>query len=227
MKYPVLVACAGLLLTAPARADIPVVDLFSNAQRVIEAGKQLLEIKNEVQQTMNVFSSVAHMTSVNGIAQVLQNPMVRNAMPEAGQIGNMLSGSTSPSSLLNGAQGFLQRNQVYKPEGTDYTANAINCNATSLANIQAMAMQSVAALQARMSGLDELQSSIDSQPDVQAMAGIQARLASEQNFINTQAVQATQLQTLANLQAQVQQQASTQRARQAADSLFNATAAMP
>lgn len=227
MKRSVVTVYAALLIASPAYADIPTIDMFSVAQRAIEAGKQLTEVKNEVQQTMNVFNSVAHMTSVNGIAQVLEQPVVRNAMPEAGQIGNLLSGGINPNAILNGAQGFLQRNQVYRPPGTDDTANAINCNATSLANIQAMAIQGVQSMQTRMSGLEELQASIDQQPDIQSMAGIQARIASEHTFIQTQAAQAVQLQTLASLQAQVQQQASQQRARAAADSLFNATAALP
>ncbi len=227
LKYSPAVLCAVLAIASPARADLPTIDMYSVAQRAIEAGKQLEQIKAEVQQTENVFQSVAHMTSVAGVASVLGTPMLRNVMPEAGQVGNLLSGGTSTAGLLSSAQGFLQRNQVYRPEGTDYSAQAINSNAVSLANIQAMAMQGLQSLQARMGGLDELQTVIDGQPDVQAMAGIEARIASENGFVQTQAAQGMQLQTLANLQAQVQQQASQQRARAAADSLFNATAAMP
>lgn len=229
MKRNRIVTTLGILLAAasPAYAVMPVTDAASIAARAIEAGKELLQIKNQVQQTANVFQSVAHMTSVGGIASVLGSPMVRNALPEAGQLGNLLSGGTSAGSLLSSAQGFLQRNQVYHPEGTDYSAQAINSNAVSLANIQAMAMQGLQALQARTSGLDELQTAIDGQPDVQAMTGIEARIASENGFVQTQAAQAMQLQTLASLQAQVQQQASQQRARAAADALFNATAALP
>ena len=232
MTKTLMAGVCGVVLLAcvPARAVIPVTDelgLPQWVQQTLTAGQQLIQLRNQYNQLTNVYQSVAHLTSVSGIATVLSQPLVRNAMPEAGQVGNLLAGGTSLGALSNTAQAFIQRNQVYRPEGTDAAAQAMNGNAVSLANIQAMAQQSLQSVQQRMSGLDELQSTIDGQPDIQALAAVQARIASESTFIQSQTVQATQLQTLANLQIQAQQHAAQQRARQDADNLYNHTAALP
>ena len=216
--------CASL---APARAVIPVTDelgLPQWLQQTASAAQQVAQLRQSYTQLTNVYGSLAHLNSVAGVATVLGQPLVRNSMPGAGTVGNLLSGGTSVGGLANTAQSFLQRNQVYRPTGTDAGALAMNSNAMSLANVQAMAQQSLDSIQTRMSGLDELQATIDGQPDVQALAAVQARIASEGTFIQAQQVQATQLQTLAATQAQAQLQAEQQSRRQSADALLAATA---
>ena len=71
-----------------------------------------------------------------------------------------------------------------------------------------------------------LQAQLDTASDLQTVTSINARIGIEQNYIQTQAAQATTLQTAAQMQLAAVQAQAEQKQRQDADSLFSNTKAL-
>lgn len=237
MRTALYVGAIAAAIAGPASAQIPVTDAMGDSSwvtQLINAAQQLEQLKQQYdqlqqtyQQTVQIYNSMSHLTATSAMGHVLNSPVIRNSMPSSQDVADMAQGGTAPSGGLSAlSQFFAGQNQVYVPSGTDASAVSINRSAQSLANMQAMAIQSLQSVETRSQGIADIQAQIDGQPDVQAMAAIQARLAAEQNYVAGQQVQAQQLSTLAAMQAQAQQQAAVQRQRQDADALLNNTQAL-
>jgi flagellar biosynthesis chaperone FliJ len=234
---------AGLSVTVAlsgpgARAQQAVIDLGAITQLAQQVGvakqqydtlqSQLGTLRNTYSQVASQYSMLTRLANVNQLAPELAQQL--RSMPGSGNMGQFFVGSGSIGSLGGGvsglAQQFLNRNRVYLPQATDPNAIALNERAQQLAGIQAMAMTNVQSLDARLDGLADLKTSLDSADDLQKVASIQARMQAESNIVQTQQAQAQNLLVMAQMQERAEQQADDQRARQSADGLFNATRPM-
>lgn len=221
-----IVAAAGLVLglAGPVRAQIPVIDSAAIAkllEQLHEAEQQYQELVATYNQLVATYQSLTQLTNINAIAPGLEQPMLQNPLPDTTMLPGLLNG-LSPPSMLGGnlaslAQQFLGQNQVYQPQGTDFEAQRLRSDANSTAGIEAVATQNLQALQARATDLAQIQSQLNSAGTIQQVASVQARLAAEQNYVQTQTAQAENLQILADAQTQANKEAQQQAERENED----------
>jgi len=216
---PVLV---GLLATVtPARAQLPVIDTSAIAQLLNQlktAEQQYQELVASYNQLVATYNALSQLTNINAIAPELKQPLVQNPVPNTTLLPGILNG-LSPPSMLGGnlgnlAQQYLHQNQVYQPQGTDFQAGQIRASANIVAEIEAIATQNLQALQTRASALTQIQNQLNSASTIQQVASIQARLAAEGNYAQTQTAQAENLRILAAASAENSDQAQQQAERQ-------------
>jgi Type IV secretion system proteins len=225
---------AALFLQAPAYADLPVIDVSSIAQLVKSLGIETQQLTTQLNQlntlittynqlvqtynkTVQIYNSLAHLTNINQIAPLLNTATARNPLPSTGVLPGTITGVSAPSTLGGTWSGtattYYNNNNVYLPTTQDYQAQQFQKNANWVASVQALAHQNLVALEQRQTGLMQIQSQISSATDVQAMAGIQARLQAETAYVNGQAAQAQNILVLAVTQQAAAQQTTDQRAR--------------
>lgn len=226
LRLRLLASSAALALAAatprPAHALFGVGDLVFDPTAFTNAVQQLAQMEQQLAQLEQTYQALAHTTGVNSLAPSLGLPSVQDPLGSVAQLPGLLSGT----SLGGAAQQFLGANRYYQPQGNDFTALELQRRAQATANVQAIAQQNLQATQDRLAGLQDLQAQIDASPTTQDMGAIQARLAAESNFIQTQQAQAQQLALLQRAQEQVSQQREAEWQRQSADALFNATKPM-
>jgi type IV secretion system protein VirB5 len=219
------VAVAVLAATGaprPAHALLGAGDVVIDPTAIAKLADQLRNMEQQYAQLQQTYQALAHLTSVNGVASQLGIPSTQNPMGAVSRLPGLLNGTN----LGGTAQQFLNQNRYYQPQGNDFAAQEMQRRAQSTANIQAIAQENLEATEARMSGLQELQTQIDASPTTQDMGAIQARLGAEGNFIQTQQAQAAQLQVLQRAQEQASQQRAAEWQRQSAEGQFNATRPM-
>ncbi len=228
IRRTLLAGAATLTLVAaavpnPAHALFGAGDVVFDPSVVAKAVEQIQAMQRQYTQLQQTYQALAHLTSINGVASQLGLPSVQNPLGSVAQLPGIVNGTN-----LGGVSGLAQRlmsaNRYYQPQGNDFTAQEMQRRAQGTAGLQALAMQNLQATQERMAGLQELQSRIDASPTTQDMGAVQARLAAESTFIETQQVQAQQLQVLQRAQEEASQQRVTEKQRQDAESWYNHTA---
>jgi hypothetical protein len=219
----------------PARAQLPVIDTSAIAQLLNQlktAEQQYQELVASYNQLVATYNALSQLTNINAIAPELKQPLVQNPVPSTTLLPGVLNG-LSPPSMLGGnlgnlAQQYLNQNKVYQPQGTDFQAGQIRASANIVAEIEAIATQNLQALQTRASALTQIQNQLNSASTIQQVTSIQARLAAEGNYAQTQTAQAENLRILAAASAensdQAQQQAERQSEEQGIQAACNALA---
>lgn len=216
-------AIAGLLLglAGTARAQLPVIDNAAIAQLINalhEAEQQYQELVATYNELKAAYQALAQLTNINAIAPELEQPLMRNPLPNTTLLPGLLNG-LSPPSMLGGnlaslAQQYLGQNLIYQPKGTDFEAGQLRAGANATAEIEAVATQNLEALQAREAALAEIQGELDSASTIQQVASIQARLAAEDNYVEVQAAQAENLRILAAEEIEARREAEREAERE-------------
>lgn len=197
----------------PAWAVIPVEDLPALAGQA----KALLQDLNQFKQSyqmltsqyqgiMSTVNALSHPNQAMGIAKNLLNQQMQSPGSAPSNVPGMSFGST----LSSGAQQFLNQNRVYTPQGTDFASTEMQRQAQGTANIQAEVQAGMDRSQERIASINELQSCIDAQPDIQAVAALQTRVQTEQLFLTNETNNVNRLALLQQVGAQVTQQRAEQ-----------------
>ncbi len=221
-RKPLAALCAAALLcaAAPAHAQIVVYDPTSYAkilQQAQTALTQLDQLKQQVAQGQQLLTSLNQISNVNALATSLEQPALRVFLPDAGAFVSAARGDlTALGAIGTRAQAIRSANRLYTPQPGDQAgadlAAAGNRAALNLATGEAVAD----AAAARLAGLKQLESALDTAPNARAVMDLQARIAAEQAMIANDEMR---LRGLAMAQA-AQEQMQTQRDREkaAADS---------
>jgi hypothetical protein len=136
----------------------------------------------------------------------------------------MLQGGMSIGQLGSIAQRFLNADTIYRPSGTDFNATQLNNSAMSLANVQALADQSLESIQNHIDGLQQLRGELSNVSSDADLSAIRGRIEAEQADLQAQGVQAQELQTAMLAQQQIREQQQAEKVRQDDDELLNNTA---
>ncbi len=207
-----------------ALAQVPVIDstaIGQMLQQLAEARQQYQEAVRQYQQLRQTYAALAQAVNPNQWAQQLEQPLLRNAMPDTTMLPGLLAGISPPSQLGGSlgtlAQQYLSQNQVYLPQGQGVQPTQLRDSANATAEIEAVATRNLQALQSRAAALPQIQVQLNSATTIQQVTAIQARLTAEQNYAQTQTAQAANLQVLATEQQQAQQTAQTEAYRQGLD----------
>jgi len=192
------------------------------ATQVQDFAQQIQQMEQDYRMFTGIFQQLQRMVDPNNIATELFGE--QNPLPAVGQITSMLQGGVSVGSLGRIAQQFLTADTIYRPSGTDFNATELNNSAASLANVQALATQSLQSIQNHITGLDQLRNQLSSVSSEADLSAIRGRIEAEEADLQAQGVQAQALQTAMLTQQQVEQQEQAQKVRQDDDELLNNTA---
>lgn len=203
-------SAACLALATPARAaGIPVVDVASISARAIEAAKSLGQMvqqynvmRQQYDQLVRTYEVLSHPNQVLGIAKGL----LQQQMANPGSTPSSIPGLSFGSQLSAGAARFLNQNRYAEVQGDDFAARELRRREQATANIQAEAQAGLERAEERIASLNELRASIEGQPDITAVAAVEARIQSEHLFLQNEANNVARLQLIQQTAARVDAQ---------------------
>jgi len=219
-------ALAAASTALPARAQHQVIDtsnLARNIQQIQQLTQQLQVMQRQYQQLLNTYQAVAHAPAdaLNQLGRQFDVDRFRNALPPSGVLGPVMNGTALGSgSLASAAQGHLERNRVYAPDGEDFQAGEMRRKAASVAGAQAMASELYQSAADRVTALRGIEGQLAGAPDAKAVADLAARIGAEQAYIQAQQVQAQSLALWQQAQLRNQEQREQERRRQSIDELI-------
>lgn len=213
-------ACLGLAIARPAHAQLPVTDTASIATRAVEAAKSLAQMvqqyrvmRQQYDQLVQTYDVLSHPNQVLGIARGMMQQQIQNPGSMPGNIPGLSFGSQ----LSAGASRFLNQNRYAAPQGDDFAAQEMRRREQATANIQAEAQTGMERADERITYLNQLQQSIQDQPDVTAVAAVEARVGSEHLFLQNESNNVARLQLIQQTAMRVDQQRAEQAGRKEAE----------
>ena len=225
-------ACLGFAFAnpGPAHALFGVGDVVIDPTHIAETTRGILQELNQFRQSyammqqqyqgiMSTVNALSHPNQVMGMARNLAEQQMRSP----GSMPSNIPGLAFGSQLSAGAARFLGQNRAYAPQGDDFAAQEMRRQAQASANLQAEVQAGMDRSQERIAGIDELQANIDPQPDVQAVAALQARVATEHLYLQNEQNNVARLQLLSQVSSRVDAQRAEQRGRQDAEAYGKST----
>lgn len=200
---------ALLAASTPAFAGIPV-SVLMDVPAIANQVQTMTQWTNQYQQMVSQIQGLQRqynaMTGLRNLGQIMNNPSLRNYLPEewAGIYSQLKTGSY-PS--ITG-----RANTIYSSEGMDSAAvgGRKRQQDVMVAN-KAMTMEAYKATEARLQNINSLMLEANAQQDAKGAADLANRMAAEQAMIQNEQVR---LNLLVQLQAAEKQLADQQRARE-------------
>ena len=232
MKRLLVAGICVLALIPPGRAEVPVIDNASLGQlfeQVRQGLQELQLLQQQLEQVMAVYNSLSHVTDLASAVGVLQTLGIQNPLPvNVGSVQALLAGTGSPQGML-GSIGSLfntnfNANHVYTPTGDSFEATLLQRNATGIAGIQALVGQAYQSMSDRLGAMTQLQQRLATATDAKDVQDLQARLQSEQAYIQSQSAQ---VHTLAIMQVAAYQSLQQQREEERQKDIDSVLAADP
>lgn len=215
-----IVLLVTVALPLPAFADLPVIDPTSIAHLVTE----IQTLQQSYQKLRQTYSMLTHINSLNGAISAFQSSGLENAMPDTSNVPEMFGGGYGPNGGYAGQ--YYDQNRVYIPQGNDWAAQQMRGDANRTAEIQGVATANLQAVQNREDVvLPRLQNEVANAKSITDLEAIQAQIGVERSYIDSQGVQAQNMQLAAYEQTQAERNAEEQQNRQSADQALTATCA--
>jgi type IV secretion system protein VirB5 len=231
MRHPILSGLTALALgmasvgTAQAQwITFDPTNYVQAVQQVVQLTQQLQVMRQQYQQLMQTYQAISHLPDdvLRQLGQQLNIDQFRNVLPsQSSLLASMMNGTGLGSGNLESvARNYLHQNLIHMATGRDFQALEMRRNATSIAGMQAMASELYQSAADRVSALQGIESQLSGAPDTKAVADIQARIATEQAYIQAQQVQAQSLAMWQASQERNQQHRTLEERRRQVDDLI-------
>ncbi|MDP9633569.1 MULTISPECIES: P-type DNA transfer protein VirB5 [Ensifer] len=218
-KMTAMIAAAAVLYaTGTSGQGIPVVDnaaIAKHIESIAQLTKQLDTMKAQLDQAQQLYGSLNKLTDMADIATILNDPAIRNALPDDfSAVQGLLKGSGA-GAFGDSATRFLDDNSIYKTSANDFYASELARMQNRNAGQMSLGQQIYDAATKRIDGIDELRKRIAAAGDAKDIADLQARLLAETAFLETDTLRMQALQMIQQAQVQVdlQRQAEDWRKR--------------
>lgn len=190
MKRPLItIALVGAVTLggSAAHAQLAVYDATSYAKLIEQATtavNQLNELKTQVTQGQQLFSSLNDASGVSKIASALGVPSLRSFLPDTSALTAVTQGDFSALGAIGAkADAIRSASRLYTAPADDPVGADIEAAGQRAARDLALG-QSVTDVGAqRLEGLKDLQAAIDTAPNARAVMDLQARATTEQAMI--------------------------------------------
>ena len=170
-----------------AHAQLAVYDAASYAkliQQATTAVSQLNELKAQVTQGQQLFSSLNDASSVSKIASALGVPSLRSFLPDTSAFTAAAKGDfTALGAIGAKAEAIRSANRLYTAAADDPLGADIESAGQRAARDLALGQSVTDAGAQRLEGLKDLQAAIDTAPNARAVMDLQARATTEQAMI--------------------------------------------
>ncbi len=205
-----------------ASHGIPVIDqtaILKHIESIAQLKSQLTALHQQIEQAQQLYGSLNKLTDMADVANVLNDPAVRKALPsDFATIEDLLTG-TGSGVFGQSASRFVELNSNYRTDADDFYAKELSRIQTQYAGQMSLGQQIYNAATKRMEGVDELREKISSARDAKEIADLQARLQAEQVFMQLDVMRMEGLQMVQRAQAQVDVQRNAEEWRQRMDSM--------
>lgn len=190
MKPRLVAAAAALalgLVGTTAQAAMIVYDPTSYAKLIEQARTaldQLNQLKAQVQQGQQLFTSLNQASGVSQIASSLNISALRQILPDVSALAAAAKGDlTGLGAIGTRADAIRSANRLYTPQAGDQIGADLDAAGMRAARDQALGEAVSTAGAQRLAGLQTLQDAIDTAPNARAVLDLQARAATEQAMI--------------------------------------------
>lgn len=170
-----------------AHAQLAVYDAASYAkliQQATTAVSQLNELKAQVTQGQQLFSSLNDPSGVSKIASALGVPSLRSFLPDTSALSAVVKGDFSALGAIGAkADAIRSANRLYTAPPDDPLGADLEAAGQRAARDLALGQSVTDAGAERLEGLKDLQAAIDTAPNARAVMDLQARATTEQAMI--------------------------------------------
>lgn len=189
-----LIAAVTLGFTAPASAQMAVIDAKSVAQALQTARNTL----RQIEQAQQLYSSLNDISQIRSVANVLDQPMLQNVLPEGIQSSAaLLSGDLRDLGAIGNRAESILGNGDFSLSGLDYqlgdAQGILNRAAQAGARDQAYGEYMLEGVEATSDGLRELNTGLASVTTLRQSQDIATRAAIENAAVTNRLLQ---MQTL-------------------------------
>ncbi|MET3794939.1 P-type DNA transfer protein VirB5 [Aquamicrobium terrae] len=217
------VAAAFILSAGTVAAQgIPVIDktaIAKHIESITQLKSQLDALHQQIEQAQQLYGSLNKLTDIADIANELNDPAIRKALPEDfAAIEGLLKGNGT-GSFADAASRFLDGNSTYYTDADDFYAQELSRVQNRNAGQMSLGQQIYDAATKRIDGIDQLRERISSASDAKEIADLQARLQAETAFLQTDVLRMEGLQMVQRAQAQLDEQRKAEDWRQRMDSM--------
>ncbi len=194
-----LIACALVAWAALAHAQIPVTDAASLAQQIQQVaawGQQIQGMKDQLSQQQQLFNS---MNGARGIGQLLNNPALKDALPQNWQTVYSAIQAGGYAGLTGSAKAIRDANAIFQCKtGTKEEIARCNRELNKSAQDKAFANDAYTAAQRRLDNIQALMGQIDSATDSKQIQDLQVRMQAEQAMIQNEQTKLTMFKMMAD-----------------------------
>ena len=170
-----------------AQAQLAVYDATSYAkliQQATTAVNQLNELKTQVTQGQQLFSSLNDGSGVSKIASALGVPSLRSFLPDTSALSAVTKGDFSSLGAIGAkADAIRSANRLWTAPADDPLDADLEASGQRAARDLALGQSVSDAGAQRLEGLKDLQAAIDTAPNARAVMDLQARATTEQAMI--------------------------------------------
>jgi type IV secretion system protein VirB5 len=190
MKRPLItIALIGAITLggSAAHAQLAVYDATNYAKLIEQATtavNQLNELKAQVTQGQQLFSSLNDASGVSKIASALGVPSLRSFLPDTSALSAVTKGDFSALGAIGAkADAIRSANRLYTASADDPLGADLEAAGQRAARDLALGQSVTDAGAQRLEGLKDLQAAIDAAPNARAVMDLQARATTEQAMI--------------------------------------------
>lgn len=213
----------GFSMSAPAQAQMPVIDkaqIAQNVQQLLYWVQQLAEMKAQYEQLVLTYNALAHVTDLGGLAGTLGG-ITRTHLPEYSAMADLLSGADR----LWGRGGHFNLNDAYYiTKRMDTWAQEMERRQHVTSNAKALADAANRDSQLRLRRLASLQARLSVAKDVTEVNAVTGLIAVEQQNIDLHKGQIENLKMMLDAEDRVTEQRVEQRQRESAERLLRVSA---
>lgn len=191
-------AIAVASAACPAQG-IPVIDAANLAQTVQQVVNDITKINNQVQQISQLQGQLASMNGLRGLGTILDNPLLRNYVPEKAYTFINAVDASGYSGLSGTAKALRDAHMVYNCGDLEDSARTV-CEAALAQPYQhkGLLQDAMSAAASRLSQISALMGSVDATSDQKAVLEMQARIGSENALLAHEMTQIQMLQGMAD-----------------------------
>ncbi|WP_313614907.1 P-type DNA transfer protein VirB5 [Agrobacterium sp.] len=214
-----------LLLVSAGVADaqgIPVIDqsaIAKHIESIAQLKSQLDALNQQIAHAQQLYGSLNKITDMADVASLLNNPSIRNALPQDFNAVESLFNGSGIGVVGDSASKFLESNSTYRTDADDFYAQELLRLQNKNAGQISLGQQIYDAATKRIDGIDELRQKISSAADAKDIADLQARLQAETAFLQTDVLRMQGLQMVQQAQMQVDEQRKAEDWRQRMDTM--------
>ena len=192
-----------------ANAQIPVTDLGSIAQQVQQVaawGKQFAQMQTQYNQLQSTYNSLS---GIRGMANLVNNPALRNYLPTEYQ--DMLSGTGMPAGLSGNISSIRDSARILGIQST--ALDMASDTARGMQNMQnqnalnrAIGEEGYRQAASRFSSIQVLLDKVNATPDQTDILDLQGRIQAEQVMLQNEQSKLQMMTYLAGVQKDIAQQ---------------------
>ena len=204
-----LLVLAAIACGTHANAQIPVTDLGSIAQQVQQVaawGKQFAQMQTQYNQLQSTYNSLS---GIRGMANLVNNPALRNYLPTEYQ--DMLSGTGMPAGLSGNISSIRDSARILGIQST--ALDMASDTARGMQNMQnqnalnrAIGEEGYRQAASRFSSIQVLLDKVNATPDQKDILDLQGRIQAEQVMLQNEQSKLQMMTYLAGVQKDIAQQ---------------------